>query len=97
MRRSLRARVVGVAVRKEAAEKSGGTSFSQSVTLEGARWLSSTLLPSLAHIWTHLRLEGSFHPLNAHCVHTALLLPGCRSLGTQKIVPWIYGVLFSTA
>lgn len=44
-----------------------------------------------------VHLEGSFHPLNAHCVHTALLLTGCRALATPKTVPWTCGVLLCTA
>lgn len=36
--------------------------------------------------------EGSFHPLNALCVHTALLLSGCRALATLKTVPRTWGV-----
>lgn len=32
-----------------------------------------------------VHLEGSFHPLNAHCVHAALLLTGCRAPKTPEI------------
>lgn len=38
------------------AKGAGGTSFSQSITLEGARWLSSAPLPSLAQLQPDLAL-----------------------------------------
>lgn len=44
-----------------------------------------------------VHLGDSFHPLNAHCGHSALLPTGCRALATPKPVPWTRDAFLCTA
>lgn len=91
MRRSLRARAVGVGVRKEAAEERRWVRRDELFSESHTRGCQMAFLHPAAFPRSHLdrfgfvHLEGSFHPLNAHCVHTALLLTGCRALATPKL------------
>lgn len=104
MRQSLWARVLRVGLRKEAAEEQSWVRrdelFSECHT-RGCQmaFLHPAAFPrSRLDTFGFVHLEGSFHPLNAHCVHTALLLTRCRELfSTPKTVPWTCGVLLCTA
>ena len=82
------------------AKGAGGTSFSQSITLEGARLLSSAPLPSLAQVWTDLALyifDGSFHPCKCSLyAHSLAAKWVAEPLTTLKSVPWTCGVLLCT-